>query len=88
MSRPSFDKIAFWIIGEFQLPSRWQVQPFTNPATRVCFGRFLPHGDAVWLWEPCGLQREIGIAFPGLGHVLAQEIADLIPGAIVADGRP
>jgi hypothetical protein len=65
-------------------------QPFADPATRICFGRRseAPVGDYLWLWHASGYQGPVGIVFPGTGASLAAELADAIPGSIIADGRP
>lgn len=90
--RRKIESIAFWLVGDFRLPSRWCAPFFDDGRTRVCSGPLPSAGpdiDAVWIWEPSGYQREVGLAnslYPG--HRIAEDIASLIPGAVVADGRP
>ena len=84
--------IALWKKSDFTLPTRWMAQPFDIIAPRVCYGpvdeRDYLQGEFLWLWQPSGYMRAIGIMPSLLAPSLAAELADAIPGALVADGRP
>lgn len=88
--RRAAESVSFWKVSDFALPTRWAVQPFAERATRICFGRRseAPVGDYLWLWYASGFVKPLGIVVPGVGASLAAQLADAIPGAMVADGRP
>lgn len=91
--RKALHSVAFWLRpSKLPFRRRWVAQPGNEPRPMVCYGNFpgeptWRHNDNVWIWQPSGYLQDLGTAWMMSGDMIAENVAKLIPGAIVVDCR-
>lgn len=89
--RKALHSVAFWLRpSKLPFRRRWVAQPGNEPRPLVCYGNF--PGDPswrhnVWIWHPSGYLQDLGTASMSSGDMIAENVAKLIPGAMVVDCR-